>query len=420
MVGIFCEAQTVTLYGQKGAIDDQFTKSQSILPIYKYVSDSIEPYSKFGIEADAKQEWYKIKKLPIMTDCHDTGYTYIYFAGADNARSQGYLLTLVANYQRSYRDVIFYIDRNNDLDFTNDGAPDTLGFEENDFTVNLANITKPNATYALKLSRFKYGENVRYKRLLEEHYLQHSGSKIFTNANYCYREQRYNTIVADYKSGNDSFRIGLKDVNVNGLYNESEIDYWYIGPFGSTVISDNLTTLEKRISDNAFEWNGKKYVFNYIAETGDSIILTIDKQSKLEHRLKPRKKTPHFSYYNIFNEQHKLKEFKRKEVYLFFWDIQSLTDEDTLYLGLIHRELNEKIQLITLNHGDDPKKVRISFYYDRLSFPIGYSNGKIGDKYYIEDVPRGYYLGKRRRLKNDRIAPKEMYELLKKEQRKSS
>ena len=105
--------QTTRISATKKAKDDAFDKSQSILPIYRYTSDSIEPYSKFGIEVKNPKPWYKISKMPDMKGTRDTGYTYIYFSGSDNATSQGYLLALVGNYVRSSRTVYFYIDRNN-------------------------------------------------------------------------------------------------------------------------------------------------------------------------------------------------------------------------------------------------------------------------------------------------------------------
>jgi hypothetical protein len=56
--------------------------------------------------------------------------------------------------------------------------------------------------------------------------------------------------------------------------------------------------------------------------------------------------------------------------------------------------------------------VRIYYFYEKISFPVGYSNSNIGRDFFLEDVPRGYYLGKRRKLKNDKISPREMYELM--------
>ncbi len=75
------------------------------------------------------------------------------------------------------------------FDFTNDGAPDSITIQQNDFQIELENTYVKGATYAIKLSRFLYGENMAYKNLLTSHYKAHSGAKKFTNINYCFREQ---------------------------------------------------------------------------------------------------------------------------------------------------------------------------------------------------------------------------------------
>jgi len=409
MVGIFVSAQVIKLETEKKVEDDAFAKSQSIIPIYKYKGDSIQPYSKFGLEIDTTKPWYNIKKLPDMANCRDTGYTYIYFAGSDNAQSQGYLLTMVGNYARSRRTVYFYIDRNNDFDFTNDGPPDSITSQQQSFEIELENANVKGATYGLKLTRFKYGVNVRYKNLLTEHYKNHSGKKEFTNINYCYREQRYNTIMAHYKSGNDSFSVGVKDMNVNGIYNESCTDKLFVGQYKGQVQSDLLFDMTPTISKNAFEWGGKKYRLVSIESTGAYIEIKEDQNAVLTNKLEIGKKAPNFEYFNVLNKKHELKEYKKQEVYLYFWDKESLVSEDTMYLNKINTQFPE-VKLITLNHGDAPKQVRITFYYDKIQFPMGYSNSDIAAMYFLEDVSRGYYIGKKRKLKDDNITPKKMYE----------
>lgn len=412
MFGIFCDAQEVSITTKRWIEDDQFKKSQSILPIYRYTGPEIEPYSKFGVEADKDQKWYTIQKFPDMSEWKDTGYTYIYFAGADNNRSQGYILALVSNYVRSLRDIEFWVDRNNDLDFTNDGPPVIVTYHMQDLVLEMSNVKDTSAKYAIKLSRFKYGENVKYKRLLDEHYKAHSGNKVFTSVNYCFREQRYNVVMADYKNGNDSFSIGVKDLNVNGFYNDAETDVWYVGTYQSTLHSDDVREMQKKASDNTFEWNGKKYELIGVEGNGDSIHIKELVGAEIENALPLGKSAPNFSYYNIFNVEHELKEFKKQQIYLYFWNKATLSDEDTLYLGKLHREFSPCLQVITLNHGDQPKQVRITFHYDRLSFPIGYSNSDIAEAYFLQDIPRGYYMGRKCKLIDDKISPKEMYQRL--------
>ncbi len=411
LIGIFVCAQPIRIETQQRVKDDFFDKSQSILPIYKYTGTSIEPYSKFGLVVDKTKQWHTINKFPDMIGIHDTGYTYIYFAGADNVESQGYLLTLVGNYRRSKRTVYFYVDKNNDFDFSNDGAPDSLTLKDEDFEIILENNKIPGATYAIRLSRFKYGENIRYKNLLTEHYKAHSGNKIFTDINYCFREQRYNSVSGNFKSPTDSFTIGIKDVNVNGVYNESCTDLLYVGPYKSQISSNQLFNISPKLSNTTFEWNAKKYKLLSIETTGSYLEIEEDPTAELSEKLVLGKKTPNFSYLNVLNKKHQLKEYRRQEIFLFFWDKKSLSSEDTLYLNKLHREY-PNLKILALNHGDEPKQVKIIYYYDQIQYPMGYSNSEIGLKYFLEDVPRGYYLGKRCRLKNNNISPKQMYATL--------
>lgn len=412
LIGIFSFAQSIHLPMIKEVEDDFFTKSQSILPVYKYESNLIEPYSKFGLKSDPSQSFYSIVNLPEMKNCRDTGYTYIYFSGSDNDIRQGYILALIGNYKRSRRTVYFFIDRNNDLDFSNDGLPDSLVTSQNDFKINLKNLNDKNANYSFKLTRFKYGENVRYKNLLTQHYNAHSGQKKFTKINYCFREQRYNSSISHFNNGKDSFTLGIKDVNVNGIYNDGCVDKLYVGAYNSQINSDKLFIIKPEIKDNTFEWGRKSYRIMNIHSNGDYLEIIEDDRITQTQKLKIGRKTPKFSYLNIFNIEHNLKEYRKQKVYLFFWDKQSLSREDTIYLSLLNKDFNDKLKLITLNHGDKPKQVRIKFYYDQIKWPVGYSNSEIAEKYFLENVSIGYYLDKKHRLINDQISPKEMYELM--------
>ncbi len=45
---------------------------------------------------------------------------------------------------------------------------------------------------------------------------------------------------------------------------------------------------------------------------------------------------------------------------MFFWDKETLSEEDRTYLSKIYTEFSEEIKIITLNHGDEPKQVRIT------------------------------------------------------------
>lgn len=392
--------------------DEQFKKSMAIVPVYKYTSSFIEPYIMFGVDPPKDLKDLEVKKLPDMTGMKDTAYSFIYFSGADNAVNQGYILTIIGNYRRSTRTIFFFVDRNNNFDFTDDGGPDSMKYHDREVVLHLANQIVPEAKYQVKLSRLEYGENVAYKNLLTEHYKKHSGKKIFTEINYCFREQRYNSLAANFVEGEDSFRIALKDLNTNGIFNEACIDKVFLGPYGKQVTTEEMQFILPDIKYTTFEWNKKLYRFKSIAADGGEIQLEQVTGTTLSRQLKNGKKIPKFSYKTTKSKKENIRDYKGEALYLFFWDKTRLSGEDTLYLGKINREFTGKAAVVTLNHGDAPKSVYLVQYYDKLSFPIGFSTGKIADKLYLQEVPRGYLIDKRQKLVSDQISPKAAYEWL--------
>ncbi|MBI1306073.1 MAG: hypothetical protein GC181_05605 [Bacteroidetes bacterium] len=400
--------------------DDKINKSLAILPVYIFESTRIEPYSMFGVERDTNEPDLQIRQMPEMKGVHDTGYTYIYFSGTDvNAINKGYCLTIIGNYRRSRRPIYFYIDRNNNLDFTDDGPPDSLTMMENEHVFHLKNKYNPEAEHQVKITRVDYGRNDKYNQLLTEHFKKHSGKKKFSSIGYCYREQRLNTSGGKYFWGADSFVIAIKDMNNNGLFNESCVDKVYIGSVNEQVNTDEMNYIYPDVSTIFFEWNQKRYKVVAIDPAGKFIDLVEERGAPLKRKLEKGKKVQNFSFINIRNQKEELKTYRKRPVYIFFWNTTTIAKEDTMYIRMIWEEFGDQIQIITLNHGDPVKTVRITQYYDHIHWPLAFSSYQIGRVFFLEDLPRGYYLTKHRKLKSDNISPKEMYEMLKNKQVKS-
>ena len=392
--------------------DDKLKKTQAIIPVYKYTGMSIEPYSNFGAEISKNTKWIGLKKLPDMFGCVDTAYSFIYFSGADNAENSGYLIAIIGNYNRmSRRTVHFFIDKNNNLDFSDDGLPYLMPFEKDSIIVNLQNSIVSGSEYEIKFSRIVFGKNLAYKDLLNEHYQKHSGKKIFTKINNCFREQRYNLCSANYRSLNDSFTLGIKDMNVNALYNDYGTDMIYIGPYKQSIISEDLIEYKKGKNKTSFEWNEKKFYISAIDPLGKWIDIQEAANKKTYKKLKICRKVPKISFVNEMSVKYSLKQFRRKHIYLYFFndDLPGL-EEDTFYLRKIHNEFGNKIQVIGMNYGDEPRSMRFFQQYYKIPWIIGMSNREINKKFYIENLPKGFWIGKHRRLKERNYTPKMMYE----------
>jgi hypothetical protein len=396
--------------------DDKITRSLAILPVYLFESDEIEPFTLFGIDDNEKadQPPLKIVQMPEMKNMRDTGYTNIYFSGANTTVNQGYCLTLIGNFKRSRKTVYFFVDRNNNLDFTDDGEPDSITYMQEDFVMKLTNTNNENAQHHIKLSRIRYGKNYSYKKLLTEHFKKHSGSKKFSNINYCYREQRLNTLGGRYQTDTDSFTIALKDMNNDGIFNESCMDKLYVGGVGEEIHTEEMSLILPNIEEVYFEWNKKRYQLKSIVPNGSVVQIIEVKDAILTKQLEIGKRIPEFSFINIQNQKEDLKKYKKKSTYVYFWDEQTLSDEDTAYLRKIKEELSEDLYLITLNYGDNHRNVRKYNYYRQIQWPIAFASYQIGKLFYLESLNRGYLAKKKLKLTDDDISPKEVYNLYKK------
>lgn len=392
--------------------DDKISKSLAILPVYQFQTAEVEPFTLFGVNEEKLEDRSPlvIRKMPDLSNMRDTGYTYIYFSGANTDINQGYCLTLIGNYRRSRKTIYFYIDRNNNLDFTDDGLPDSLTYMDEEVVVRLKNMHNDSAEHQLRLTRIKYGENMAYKKLLGDHFKKHSGTRIFTDINYCYREQRLNTIGGEYKTATDSFVLALKDMNNNGIFNESCMDKVYIGAVEDQVHTDEMALVLPDFEDVYFEWNQKRYQVINIDPTGQFIDIRQVQDPVLTKKLEVGKKIPGFTFVNLKNEKEDIRDYKKKPTYIFFWDEENISAQDTMYLGLITRELSDKLNVITLNHGDVPRNVRKYQYYNSIPWPMAFSSYQIGKLFYLESLNRGFLTSKRLKLANDRISPKQVYE----------
>ncbi|MBO6518215.1 MAG: redoxin domain-containing protein [Bacteroidia bacterium] len=393
--------------------DDKIRRSLAILPVYQFTSPEIEPFSFFGIDEKKKgeQKPLTISKMPDMTGMRDTGYTYIYFSGANNDINQGYCLTLIGNFKRSRKTVYFFVDRNNNLDFTDDGIPDSLSYRQDSVVIRLPNLVNNQAEHQLKLTRIEYGQHYSYKKLLTEHFKKHSGNKKFVNINYCYREQRLNTLGGKYITATDSFKLALKDMNNDGIFNESCMDMVYIGGVHDLITTEDMAWVLPELDDIYFEWNKKRYRVKNIEPSGKYIEIQQVENAVLSKQLEVGKKIPKFSFINLQNQKEEIKDYKKKPVYLFFWDEATISDEDTMYLRKIHQELAEEVSVITMNHGDVPRNVRKYQYYNGISWPMAFSSYQIGKLFYIETLNVGLLTEKRLKLRNDQISPKDVYQL---------
>jgi hypothetical protein len=394
-------------------------KMQSVIPVYKYAGMPMEDPVNNGLDTK-KPFGYFTAKLPDMKGYKDTNYFYLYFGALSKRKDlQGYTLGIVANNGRQYGKLAtIWIDKNHNLDLSDDGPPQTLDENIGYLEISLSNPDNPQAKYSVYISRFEMNTNATYKNLMDQYYELNSGTKKYVTTEYSFREQRINTIAGDYKDEYDSFRLAIKDVNCNGLYNEGN-DYIIIGDYKTSLMPDNKTIIESKAGKTAFERNGKRYIVTEINAIGNYIMIQEDEGAKITKTLVVGKKLKKFKFKTPDKEQKtiSIRQYRKKATYIYVWNFnQDGFSKDTSALRIIARDYANKIQLITLNYGETPKELRAFMIRNNINWNIGLSSQKINEQLFLEKYPFAVLTEKRLKIKQLKISPEELLLLLKNNQ----
>ncbi len=397
------------------AYDERYFKSKLIFPLFRYHSTAIEEYEKFGVLNKKPLGTFSIKKFPDMSDAVDTAYGFIYYSGAPSNINRGYVTVLVNNYRRWVKPAIFYVDRNNNLDFTDDGAADTFTAFTPHIDINFTHPKYPTAKYSVRLSRFNLNKDTKYRFLMDEYYRSNQGNKVFAGIDYSFKENRINMRGATHINGTDTFRIALYDGNYDGLYNSAEYDKIFVAKKNDSIFLDVFSTpIDERIKNNEFEWNEKVYKITEFDPAGNFIKFFWDKNAISKRALRIGKKIPKFTFYlHDSKTKKKIKKYKRKGLYIYFYNFDNPNfDNDTAILSQIHHKYGNCINIVTLNYGNYYKSISAMKTLDSIPYTVGLSSRVLNRQFNIETLPQGFLCHKRLRLAYKNISPQKVLELL--------
>lgn len=398
------------------AYDERYHKSKLIIPVFKYTKNDIEEYEKFGIEKK-NLKTFSIKQFPNMVGADDTAYGFIYYSGAPADINRGYVTFLMNNYRRWGKPAILHVDRNNNLDFTDDGPADTVGNYTYFLDIRFQHPQFPNAFYTARISRFELNKDEKYRYLMDEYYTKNQGNKIFAGIDYSFKENRLNMRGATYNNSGDTFRLALYDGNFDGLYNNAEYDQLFVAQKGDTIFLDDFAfAIDEKLKNTEFEWNYKVYKVTDIDPAGRYIKFYWDKNALSKKALRIGKKIPKFSFYlHDSKTKQKIKKYKRKGLYIYFYNTENPSfEQDTAALSQIHRQYGNCINIVTLNFGDYYKTISAMKVLDEIPYTVGLSNRELNRAFNIEQLPTGFLCRKRLKLAYKNIGPQEVLELLNK------
>lgn len=397
----FAKAQPVNLLLNERITDETYRKTQALMPVFFFKEQPFEVISDFGLKTSKKHETKTFTvTFPTLNPSFDTAYSYLFFGGNNLNEPIGYAFCIISNPIGINGPTLLYIDKNFNNNLQDDGPPDTFYNKPNEaLYVKAFHPQIKEAFHLVRLTRFEVSKNKAYNKLVDEHYQKNSGSKFFAGTAHSFREQRLNLKSSTYHNGNDSFRIAVKDVNCNGLFNDDGIDQIYIDHFEVDEIGDRFFELNGKKS--FFEWNGKKYSVLKIDPAGNQLQFEYLPGAELEKQLKFCRKIPKFKI--IFADPKKpkvkIRKYTKKPMFIYFWDFNSPhLDMDTAALGEIHRTYADIVSVLALNYGDPPRKVFGWQNINKSPLVIGIAPKKIAEKYYVEKTPFTILTNKKNQL----------------------
>ena len=396
------------------AKDERFDKLQITIPFYLVQNDTIET-----LDFESMRESKKIRI--IKPEGHASyAYGYLFFNGIPNAENPGHVNILMVDIAE--RDPKLYIDRNNNYDFTDDGAPRHVPMPFNrkeSVLIELGRSDNPEAKVAIRLSRMDFSTKYSYKNLLNEYYEIYNNGRTFVGIEYCFREQRYQTRCGWVKMADDSFRIALQDDNGNGLYNEVGIDKLITANYNDTVFEskDELRSMVmgEAATEKRFEKNGKLFQIIQVDPAGTYITLEEIADSLQGTRIAVGKKVPNCAFIDWEGKKYKLKQFRKHNVYIYYTGpaAKGFT-QDTATLRTIAEEFNECVKVIGFIDVNKSYELKIFGGYSNLNWIAAYKNKYVTRDLQIRGIPSGLWLGKRRKVKAYNVTPTQLLEELRK------
>ena len=393
--------------------DDRQTKMMFAIPVFQLHSSNLLGNS---FEDNREPPRFDVK-LPDMSKYKDTGYAFIYFKGADIKSNPGYVTIIIGNHS-TVAPPDFFIDYNYNQDLSDDGPPVTFKFINPYLEIVLKNTSVPNGTFTYRLSRFDFSGKSSYRKMLESYYKQTEQERKFVGIGNSYREQRLNVKAGTFISATDTFRIGLFDGDFNGLYNDPEFDKILLTDPNSEVfqssLDDQAIPIPKSDEDPfRFEWQLKQYEVKEVDPAGQHITLKENTNATLEYALKAGSKAPNIKFKLWDDEKSCLRKYQKRPTYLFIWKSEYPDfAKDTAIFHQIKKKYSDRIQLVSLYYGINPKQVEIMVNYGYASWVNGFATRKTNEQLKVKNLPTGILLNKRRRVENYGMTPGELLKYL--------
>lgn len=232
-----------------------------------------------------KTEHKLIKQLPKELESEPLIYGFLFFTGNPTSEFKNEIVFLVKDYNSSLASL--YIDKNGNLDFTDDGFP--IKFNKEELIISLENENNKSSAYHYKLGKSKISpENANS---VKNRYASKYPEATIVEVRYWLTNQRLSVKLSKHILNDKPITILLNDASADGMYTFDTTDFGdriviVEGHLDSNKDLSAVLRLGEPIDKNAvFILYGKTYGVKHINQEGS--VLEIE-ETKLRTSIKTK------------------------------------------------------------------------------------------------------------------------------------
>ena len=350
-----------------------------------------------------------------------------------------------------YRKTRVWVDLNHNLDLTDDVVqyytPSSVAFSEKkvpspDALLKLDTLV---SGVKLQLGFFQAGELRSYQKLYADAVDLVKGNRVFCGVTASFRQRRLNVICGQMVHHQDTLYWALKDVNLNGLYNDLGVDVVMVSNNAAEFNTANAWTLQKggavldwlgqgwkvipQMNENPKRGSSQHAEVNQNAKGGldaewlISVAPIGNKEVKNSRSLLVGDKIPNFKFcviegaYKVGKlkenpvHRRKIRKFKGKYTLLVVWNADDVNfHKDSAALHALTRNLPDSVQVIMLNHGGSGRYV---YGYNRrfeTQMIHGFCSPQVTELLKLQTMPQNFLIDPKQRLIDINVSPFELFD----------
>jgi len=298
-----------------------------------------------------------------------------------------------------------FIDHNNNLDFTDD---ESLAFSEDSIDIS---FSRDNGTQVIhRWYKVPDSSRTNSDRIVAS-YL----SKDKPYDDYFFK-QELRMKAGDVAVANDSFRVGLYDMNNNGFFNDVNIDRLSVGEFGNKNLStERYKGAQVLDSTNFFQGKNTAFQITEIDSLGDYLKIKKAYNEDLDNKISKGDQIPNYQLDMFNGDTVELTTLMQENEYLYlnFWAgwcvgcIEEIRD-----LKKLHKKHSNKIRIVGLNYNEGRKRATQFLQKYKIDWAIAESKKRINKDLNIYGLPRGVLVNRDLKILRMNIHPDDLIKKL--------